>query len=165
MKTNFYKVAILLFAVSMSLMSCNSDERNAEKIVGTWTCVSSYDHEWETWQTYSQSSWNKESSDDYKSAVVVFKEDGTVETPSYSYGLFHEYIGKGEKDRNTYDWSILDDTLYIESFYSWYIETLTNNKLVISIEYEKTGPVYNYTVEGSDICTQGEKHTREFKRL
>lgn len=161
MKTKFYKVAILLFAVSMSLMSCNSDERNAEKIVGTWTCVSSYDHYWSILPTHPEYSSEYEYTDKRKSDVAVFKEDGTVETTSYNLLVYS--VSKDEKDRYTYDWSILDDTLYIESFYSWHIETLTKNKLVISREYEKTYMTNISAYEYASV-TEGEKRIREFKR-
>lgn len=165
MKTRFYKVAILLFAVSMSLMSCNSDERNSEKIVGTWTCVSSYDHYWSILPTHPEYSSEYEYTDKRKSDVAVFKEDGTVETPSYN--LLEYSVSKDEKDRYTYDWSILDDTLYIGrnnyGKYSWHIETLTKNKLVISREYEKTWMEY-LGESGYASVTDGEKRIREFKR-
>ena len=164
MKTKFYKVAILLFAVSMSLMSCNSDERNAEKIVGTWTCVSSYDHRWHILPTHPEYSSDYENTDKRKSDVAVFKEDGTVETTSGE--LLRYSVSKDEKDRYTYDWSILDDTLYIGNGYdkySWHIETLTKNKLVISREYEKTWMEY-LGESGYASVTDGEKRIREFKR-
>lgn len=163
MKTKFYKVAILLFAVSMSLMSCNSDERNAEKIVGTWTCVSSYDHYWSILSTLPEYSIDDENTDKRKSDVAVFKEDGTVETTSGE--LLRYYVD--EKDRYTYDWSILDDTLYIKrngyDKYSWHIETLTKNKLVISREYEETY-MQDLGEYGYVSTTKGEKKIREFKR-
>ena len=166
MKTKFYKVAILLFAVSMSLMSCNSDERNAEKIVGTWTCVSSYDHFWRIIPTHPEYSSDYENTDERKSDVAVFKEDGTVETTSDK--LLEYYVSKDEKDRYTYDWSILDDTLYIGrnnyGKYSWHIETLTKNKLVISREYEETSLEDVVSANENASVTKGEKRIREFKR-
>ncbi|MBR6310474.1 MAG: hypothetical protein IKR52_04670, partial [Paludibacteraceae bacterium] len=77
MKTGIKITSMLLcFVATISFLSCNSEERDAEKIIGKWVCVSSYDHEYEScvWSGDTVvpvcQNWDEESVDDYKAEFI-----------------------------------------------------------------------------------------------
>lgn len=113
MKTSFKNIALVLcFATVLVFTSCNSDESQREKIVGSWTCT--YDYI----EYYSDIRENR-----FKGDVIIFREDQTCLTNGSRVLTDNPKI-------EPVAWSIIDDSLYIDGK-KWYIEELTKNKLKV----------------------------------
>lgn len=158
-------VLLLCFIVAMPFTSCNSDERDAEKIIGKWVCVSSYDHEYEScvWSGDTVDpvcqNWDEESVDDYKAEFINFNEDGTYQSSCAILGTGGHY------DNGMYygKWSVLDDSLYIDDV--WFIDKLTKSKLKVvinAVSVHESICINDATGEG--VCTYGDERIREFKK-
>lgn len=144
----------------MPFTSCKSDERDSEKIVGTWTCVSDSRHHWGQHCDLNgrngeehQIPFDDYDEDLYKGEIVTFKEDGTF-TSSASYSLLLVSYGG--------TWAIIDNQLFIDgSYVVWDIEQLSNSKLKLMKTKSGSPTPYDCRLHWEDYT----EYKREFKKL
>jgi hypothetical protein len=144
MKKNKFKLIELLVCFVAALVMVSCDKVDGAKIVGTWGCVHSYQH---FWDTYSGVLFREyEDTDVYKGCVVNIKDDGSYSSVSYDHvGLF---------SKNGGIWMIDDGNNLLIDGESCVIQTLNNTTLKLKYQYDHD----HYDYESH------EETTLEFKR-
>ena len=116
MKNKFKTMGLLMcFVATFMMVSCNKEEANEAKIVGTWGCVHSYAHIW-------GENFDNEYTDYDRGNVVNFKEDGSY-TSSIEW-LFFDKEGT---------WMIDGNSLFLDR-HAGEIQNLSNNALKLYYE-------------------------------
>lgn len=142
MKSKIKLMGLLMCFVATSMMvSCNKDDGNGAKIVGTWGCVHNYTHDWGT--DYHGEDYDNEYTDEFKGTVINFKEDG-------SYTSSRRWYWYIDKDGT---WMIDGNSLILDGG-ALDIKTLNNNNLKLHF--------YEPAVEGYE--TEHLEWTLEFKK-
>ena len=104
MKNKFKTIGLLLcFAATLMMVSCNKDEVNTSKIVGTWGCISSYEHYWGTdvWGDGSLHPYDHESNDNAIGAFLDLKDDATYTITGPTGDIFYPTEGNWLVDGNS----------------------------------------------------------------
>lgn len=103
MKNKFKTIGLLLcFAATSMIVSCNKDEVNTSKIVGTWGCISSYEHYWgiNVLDDGSPYPYDNEYLDQAIGAFLDLKDDATYTITGRTGDIFYPKEGNWLVDGN-----------------------------------------------------------------